>query len=177
MRWPTRSLGCGVHWRRAGQPSDSWRTRVVAPRWATARLVELGEPVSRIAGRVGVPAAARPMLARPSSRSPRLRSASTCQHHLLAWFTQVAEHEIPELVRLARTIDAWPEELLAYFDTGGVANGPTEAINGLIKKVKRVGHGFRNFAHYRLRLLLHCGVDWQTPAVTPIRGRLPRLAA
>ena len=31
----------------------------------------------------------------------------------------------------------------------------------MIKKVKRVGHGFRNFA-YRLRLLLHCGVRWQT---------------
>ena len=26
--------------------------------------------------------------------------------------------------------------MLAYFATGGVSNGPTEAINGLIKKVK-----------------------------------------
>jgi hypothetical protein len=46
--------------------------------------------------------------------------------------------------------------------TAGCSNGPTEAINLLIKKVKRVGHGFRNFANYRLRLLLHCGVTWQT---------------
>jgi transposase len=53
----------------------------------------------------------------------------------------------------------------------------TEAVNGLIKKIKRVGHGYRNFTNYRLRLLLHCGVTWHTPAVTPIRGRLPRLAA
>jgi hypothetical protein len=29
---------------------------------------------------------------------------------------------------------------------------PTEAINLLIKMVKPLGHGFRNFAHYRLRL-------------------------
>jgi len=28
---------------------------------------------------------------------------------------------------------------------------PTEAVNLLIKKVKRVGHGFRNFDNYRLR--------------------------
>lgn len=35
---------------------------------------------------------------------------------------------------------------------------PTEAINLLIKKVNRVGHGFRNFNNYRRRLLLHCGV-------------------
>ena len=81
------------------------------------------------------------------------------------------------LTRLARTIDAWREEFLAYFDTAGVSNGPTEAINLLIKKIKRVGHGFRNFANYRLRLLLHCGVDWNTPQPTRIRGRLPRLAA
>ncbi len=31
--------------------------------------------------------------------------------------------------------------------------------------------------NYRLRLLLHCGVEWQTPTATPIRGRLPRLVA
>jgi len=107
----------------------------------------------------------------------RERSRDRAERRLLRWFTAVAEHEIPELVRLARTLDAWRNELLAYFDTGGVSNGPTEAVNGLIKKVKRVGHGYRNFHNYRLRLLLHCGTDWNTPPVTPIRGRLPRLAA
>jgi len=85
--------------------------------------------------------------------------------------------DIPELHRLARTLDAWREELLAYFTTGGVSNGPTEAINLLIKRIKRVGFGFRNFDNYRLRLLLHCGVDWHTPVATPIRGRAPRLVA
>jgi transposase len=104
-------------------------------------------------------------------------SRERAERRLLRWFTTIADHEIPELVRLARTLDAWRDELLAYFDTGGVSNGPTEAVNGLIKKVKRVGHGYRNFDNYRLRLLLHCGTDWNTPAVTPIRGRLPRLAA
>ena len=89
----------------------------------------------------------------------------------------LADANIPELTRLARTIDSWHPELLAYFDTGGVSNGPTEAINLLIKKIKRVGHGFRNFDNYRLRLLLHCGVDWDTIRATPIRGRLPRSVA
>jgi transposase len=104
-------------------------------------------------------------------------SRDRAERRLLRWFTAIAEHEIPELVRLARTLDVWRQELLAYFDTGGVSNGPTEAVNGLIKKVKRVGHGYRNFNNYRLRLLLHCGTDWNTPIVTPIRGRLPRLVA
>jgi transposase len=93
------------------------------------------------------------------------------------WLTYCADANIPELTRLARTIDSWRTELLAYFDTGGVSNGPTEAINLLIMKIKRVGHGFRNFANYRLRLLLHCGVDWNTIRATPIRGRPPRLVA
>ena len=49
-----------------------------------------------------------------------------------------ADADIPELARLARTIDSWRTELLAYFDTGGVSNGPAEAINLLIEKIKRV---------------------------------------
>ncbi|MDQ3900419.1 MAG: transposase [Actinomycetota bacterium] len=88
-----------------------------------------------------------------------------------------ANSNIPELIRLATIIDSWRSELLAYFTAGGISNGPTEAINLLIKKIKRVGHGFRNFNNYRLRLLLHCGVAWDTIRVTPIRGRLPRLVA
>ena len=121
-------------------------------------------------GRAWIAAQELRLLYRESSRD-------RAERRLLRWFTDIAEHEIPELVRLARTLDAWRNELLAYFDTGGVSNGPTEAVNALIKKVKRVGHGYRNFDNYRLRLLLHCGVDWNTPPVTPIRGRLPRLAA
>jgi transposase len=71
---------------------------------------------------------------------------------------------------LARTVRAWEIEILAWHLTGGCSNGPTEAVNLLIKKVKRVGHGFRNFANYRLRLLLHCGVTWQTHRTSRLRG-------
>jgi hypothetical protein len=41
----------------------------------------------------------------------------------------------------------------------------------------RVGHGFHNFANYRLRLLLHCGVRWQTHRTARLRGRYSRLVA
>ena len=84
---------------------------------------------------------------------------------------------VPELRRLARTLTTWRAEFLAYFSTGRISNGPTEAVNLLIKKILRVGHGFRNFHNYRLRLLLHCGITWQHHTPTPLRGRLPRLAA
>jgi hypothetical protein len=85
--------------------------------------------------------------------------------------------QVAELSRLAGTVRTWEAEILAWHATAGCSNGPTEAVNLLIKKVKRVGHGFRNFANYRLRLLLHCGIRWQTPRTARLRGRSPRLVA
>jgi len=61
---------------------------------------------------------------------------------------------IPEVARLGRTLRAWRAQVLAYFDTGGVSNGGTEAVNLIIEKTRRLAHGFRTFEHYRLRILL-----------------------
>ncbi len=61
---------------------------------------------------------------------------------------------IPEVARLGRTLRAWRQQVLAYFATQGVSNGGTEAINLIIEKTRRLAHGFRNFANYRLRILL-----------------------
>jgi transposase len=47
--------------------------------------------------------------------------------------------QLLELSRLARTVRAWQTEILAWHLTAGCSNGPTEAINLLIKQVKRVG--------------------------------------
>jgi transposase len=64
---------------------------------------------------------------------------------------------IPEIARLGRTLRAWWQQFLAYFDTGGVSNGGTGAINLIIEKTRRLAHGFRNFDNYRLRILLAAG--------------------
>jgi transposase len=61
---------------------------------------------------------------------------------------------IPEVARLGRTLRAWRPQVLAYFDTSGVSNGGTEAINLIIEKVRRLAHGFKDFDHYRLRIML-----------------------
>jgi transposase len=61
---------------------------------------------------------------------------------------------IPEVARLGRTLKAWRQQVLAYFDSSGVSNGGTEAINLIIEKIRRLAHGFRDFDHYRLRILL-----------------------
>ena len=61
---------------------------------------------------------------------------------------------IPEVARLGRTLRQWRTQILAYFTTGGVSNGGTEAVNLVIEKTRRLAHGFRNFTNYRLRILL-----------------------
>jgi transposase len=61
---------------------------------------------------------------------------------------------IPEVARLGRTLRAWKGQILAYFDTHDVSNGGTEAINLIIEKVRRLAHGFKDFDHDRLRIML-----------------------
>ncbi len=95
---------------------------------------------------------------------------------LVAFYRWCAEVEIPEVNRLAKTISAWEAEVLAYHTTG-LSNGPTGAVNLIVEKTRRIGHGFRNYENYRLRLLLRCGVTWQTRPAARIRGRQPRLVA
>jgi transposase len=62
----------------------------------------------------------------------------------------------PEIQRLGRTIKQWFDKL-CNFHLARVTNGPTESLNNLIKRVKRVGFGFRNFKNYRIRALLYAG--------------------
>ena len=50
-------------------------------------------------------------------------------------------------------------------------------MNLLIKQIKRVGRGFTNFEHYRLRLLAHCSLEWQTHPAASMRRRSPHFAA
>jgi transposase len=84
---------------------------------------------------------------------------------------------VSECRRLTRTLARWEHEILAWHTTDGASNGPTEAVNLAVKRIKRVGRGFRNFHNYRLRLLLHCGVDWHTPRTARLRARAPRSVA
>ena len=87
------------------------------------------------------------------------------------------ECPIEELARLGRTLHAWREELLAHFAHPEVSNGPTENLNLKIKNTKRVARGYRNFTHYRLRLLLNHGRIHEDHSPTRIRTRRPRFAA
>ena len=62
----------------------------------------------------------------------------------------------PEVQKLGRTIKHWFDKIV-NFHLARISNGPAESINNLIKRIKRVGFGFRNFENYRIRVLLYAG--------------------
>ena len=74
----------------------------------------------------------------------------------------------PEVRQLGRTITRWRDQIAAWHQAH-VSNGPTEAANNLIKRVKRVAFGFTRFRNYRLRALLYAGKpNWDLLAtITP----------
>jgi len=73
-----------------------------------------------------------------------------------------------EVRSLGRTLSKWRDEILAWH-RAHFTNGPTEAMNNLIKRVKRTAFGFTSFRNYRVRSLLYAGKpNWSLLAtVTP----------
>jgi transposase len=70
----------------------------------------------------------------------------------------------PEARKLGRTLKRWSTKICNYH-LARTSNAPTEALNNLIKRIKRVGFGFRNFDNYRIRALLYAGKpNWRVLA-------------
>jgi len=79
------------------------------------------------------------------------------------------DREMPvEVRRLGRTIARWAAQIVAWHRSH-VTNGPTEAVNNLAKRIKRVAFGPVNFRHHRVRCLLYAGKpDWTLlPTIQP----------
>ncbi|MFG3408493.1 ISL3 family transposase [Streptomyces sp. NPDC048142] len=71
-------------------------------------------------------------------------------HARWKFLTWCADSDIPEVVRLAVTVDRWWAETAAFLDTGH-SNAKSEGINRVIKLVARNAFGFRNAEDQRLR--------------------------
>ena len=73
-----------------------------------------------------------------------------------------------EVRSLGRTLLRWREQIAAWHQAH-VSNGPTEAANNLIKRVKRVAFGLTRFRNFRIRVLLYAGrPNWDLLAtITP----------
>lgn len=74
---------------------------------------------------------------------------------LYRFYSWCANAGIPELTRLATTIETWWPAILAFLHTG-LTNAKTEGYNRLVKQVKRVACGFRNTENSRRRIRFHC---------------------
>lgn len=71
--------------------------------------------------------------------------------------TDLQDESCPiEAHRLGRTIKKWSTEIAAWH-LCHVSNGPTEAINNLVKRVKRLAFGIVNHRNYRIRAVLYAG--------------------
>jgi len=77
------------------------------------------------------------------------------RHRLHRFLTWCIDSQIPELLTLASTIDAWWPEINAFIATG-ITNARTEGYNRLVKTVKRTGCGFRNRQNSARRIRFHC---------------------
>ena len=99
------------------------------------------------------------------------------RRRLIVFFQFAADAEVPEVIRLARTVDRWRDEILAYHRTRGASNGRVENVHMLTEKIRRNSHGFTNHTNYRRRILGRLGVSWTTVPTRRIRGRQPRFIA
>jgi transposase len=91
---------------------------------------------------------------------------SEVSNRLFAFYDWCARADVPEVTALAKTIEAWWPQILAFIDTG-ITNAATEANNRLIKDAARIAFGFRNLDNQRRRVRLHCK---RTLISQPIRG-------
>ncbi len=82
------------------------------------------------------------------------------RRRLIVFFQHCADADVPELGRLARTIDRWSVEVLAYHSSGQASNGRVENVHMLAEKIRRNAHGFANHDNYRRRLIGRLGIKW-----------------
>lgn len=104
----------------------------------------------------------------PVNRQELLREVYSAVDHahaarrLVVFFGYYAGVEIPELTRLAKTIDRWRNEIFAYHRSWGASNGRVENMHMLAEKIRRNSHGFTNHDNYRRRLIGRLGIKWAT---------------
>jgi len=75
---------------------------------------------------------------------------SVISHRLYRFYTWCADAAVPELERLARTIQTWWSAIEAFLHTK-ITNAASEGYNRIVKLDARNAYGYRNPANQRLR--------------------------
>jgi len=76
--------------------------------------------------------------------------------YLKAWYNSAIRSRLDPIKKTARTLKAHTCGLLNYF-RHRISNAVAEGLNSKIQSLKAAARGFRNFAHYRIRILFFCG--------------------
>ena len=109
-------------------------------------------------------------LAQMLEASPELKTCYDLKEDFRTWFAQTTDRKIADktlsewqdkakatklrsLQAFVKTLDNWREGILNYFN-GRHSNGFAEGVNLKIKMLNRRGFGYRNFAHFRLHILV-----------------------
>lgn len=72
------------------------------------------------------------------------------------WINKYLSSDVQEVRDAAKTVQNWKENILNSF-TCGVTNGPVEALNNQIKRLKKISCGVHDFENFRKRILLCFG--------------------
>jgi transposase len=127
-----------------------------------ASLLTLGDPNAEVAIAYRVKERLRDFYRQPNPDTARAILTELIQHCRRPTMP-------PELQKLGRTLHQWSDKITNYHLTR-TSNGPTEALNNLIKRIKRIGFGFRNFDNYRIRALLYAGKpNWRVLSSIVVR--------
>jgi transposase len=78
------------------------------------------------------------------------------EEFLSSWCHDAMTSGITPLVRLAKTIGKYQNQILNYFNYH-ITNAVVEGTNNKIKTLKRQAYGYRDLEYFKLRLYhLHC---------------------
>ena len=83
-------------------------------------------------------------------------SMAQAQLHFAQWYAEARRSQLDPIKKVALTLKDRLLGLLEYFNHR-ITNAVTEAFNATIQSLKATARGFRNFDHYRTRILFFLG--------------------
>ena len=72
------------------------------------------------------------------------------------WYFWATHSRLAPIIAAAKTLQRHRSGILAY-TVHRITNAATEGLNSKIQSLKANARGFRNFVHYRIAILFHCG--------------------
>jgi len=83
------------------------------------------------------------------------KTRAQAEKEMLEWLLTAEDINLPEFKDCTRAFHNWSEYINNSIEFN-YTNGFTEGTNNMIKVIKRIAFGYRNFKHFRNRILLNC---------------------